>query len=326
MPKVSVIVPVYKVEAYLPACLESIDNQTYRDFELILVDDASPDTCGAMCDDFAAQHPYARVLHQENMGLSEARNQGVKIAKGEYVTFIDSDDYVTHDYLEYLVMLIEKYETDVSAAKFVLFSDGKKPKFPEAVTFIDEKVPVPEALIRICYNKIPITAWGKLYKRELVEKYPYPKGQLYEDTATTYKIVGDVPAIAFGTKRIYCWRQRSGSITHAAITERHMYGITGAKEQVAYMKKRYPAAVPAAQARCVMKIIDLTYRLTLGKRDMGLFKRCREELKPLLLPLLKNKEASLSLKLRSVVLYTGFVPYWLLSKMYVSIRKNAKEV
>lgn len=319
MPKVSVIIPVYKVEEYLPSCLKSVANQTFQDFELILVDDGSPDTCGAMCDAYAAEHANTKVLHQQNMGLSEARNQGVKIATGEYVTFIDSDDYVTPDYIEYLLYLCEKHETDVSVARKVIFWDGEEPDIPHGEN-TDSRFSVTEALSRICYAKMDICAWGKLYKRHLVEKYPYPIGQLYEDTATTFKLVGDANAVAYGTRAIYCWRQRQGSITHAVITERHYYGITAAKEQLAYMERNYPEVIPAAKARCVMKILDLSYRLVMGKMDRELFGRIRNDVKPLLGSVLKDRRAGMSLKVRATALACGYLPYCLLSRIYTVLK------
>lgn len=319
MPKVSVIVPVYKVEEYLPACLDSISKQTFQDFELILVDDGSPDSCGSLCDAYAVDHPNTRVIHQQNMGLSEARNQGVKISVGEYITFIDSDDYVSSDYLEYLVFLTEKYGADVSMAKEVTFWDGQTPNISEKEPTDQVLAPL-EALTKICYNQLAICAWGKLYKRHLVETYPYPVGQLYEDTATTYKIVGDTNALAVGTRVIYYWRQRQGSITHDVITERHVYGIIAAKEQLQYMKERYPEVVSAARARCGMKIIDLAYRLVMGKTDKVLFERIRAEAKPLYRAILRDPKAGLSLKLRILTLRLGYIPYLLLSKVYFMVK------
>ena len=324
MPKVSVIIPIYNVEEYLPACLDSVSKQTFRDFELVLVDDGSPDSCGAMCDAYAAEHANTKVLHQQNMGLSEARNQGVKIATGEYVTFIDSDDYVTPDYIEYLVYLCEKYEADVSVARKVTFWDGEKAVIPEKED-TDCRLSVPEALSRICYGTVDIYAWGKLYKRHLVERYPYPKGQLYEDTATTYKLVGDANALACGTKVVYCWRQRQGSITHAAITERHYFGIVAAKEQIAYMERNYPEAVPAARARCVMKIVDTSYRLVMGKMDREIFDRVRRDVKPLLKGALKDPKVGGSLKMRSTALVCGHVPYRLLSIFYTVFKGSGNK-
>ncbi len=319
MPKVSVIIPVYKVEEYLPVCLDAVDRQTYTDFELVLVDDGSPDTCGAMCDEYAKTHPNTKVIHQENAGLSEARNQGVKHSTGEYVVFIDSDDYVADDYIEHLMYLITKYDADVSVAKTFSFDDGQTPELRP----IDEKDGVLSpavALERICYNKMSICAWGKMYKRELVEKYPYPKGQLYEDTATTYKIVGDASKIAYSNHRVYFWRQRKGSITHATITEKHLFGIEAAKEQLAYMEERYPQAAPAARARCVMKIVDLAYRLVMGVDNPELFERIRAEVTPHIKPLLADKKAGLSLKARALALNGGRFSHLVASKLYAIVK------
>ena len=319
MPKVSVIIPVYKVEGYLPACLESIDKQTFQDFELILVDDGSPDSCGLMCDAYAEGRSNVKVLHQENMGLSEARNQGVKVSTGEYIIFIDSDDYVSEDYIEYLVFLNEKYNTDVSMAKEKIFWDGQNPEL--SVDECTDYVLNPsDALNKIYYNKLGVYAWGKLYKRSLVEKFPYPKGQLYEDTATTYKIVGEANAVAVGTKEVYYWRQRQGSITHDKITERHLYGITAAKEQLAYMEKNYPEVVPAARARCAMKIVDLAYRLVMGEKSKDLFCQIRSEAKNIYKDVLRDSKAGWSLKLRILALTSGYVPYLLLSKLYFKMK------
>ncbi len=317
-PKISVIVPVYKVETYLPACLESIAAQTFQDFELILVDDGSPDACGAMCDTYAADHPNTRVLHQTNAGLSEARNNGVKIARGEYVTFIDSDDFVSPDYLEYLLHLAEKYNAEVSCGECLSFPDGASPIRPDRPE-TEQYLQAAQALSDICYGKLPIFACSKLYRRELAERHPYPAGQLYEDTATTYKIVGDAGHMVCGSRIIYYWRQRSGSITHSAINERHFYGITAAKEQLAYMEQHYPNAVPAARARCAMKTIDLAYRLVMGKMDRALFERIRAEIKPLLPQLNADPKAGLSLKVRSTVLSWGYVPYRILSLVYCGL-------
>lgn len=321
MPKVSVIIPVYKVEAFLSACLDSVDRQTYRDFELILVDDGSPDSCGAMCDAYAETHPNTRVIHQENVGLSEARNRGAKVSSGEYIVFIDSDDYVSEDYIEHLLQMITEYDADVSVAKATLFEDGKPAK-TVTESYRVEVLSAEDALKKICYNTMPICAWGKMYKREAVLKHPYPKGCLYEDTATTHRIVGDAKRVVYSNRHIYFWRQRSGSITHEVVTEKHLYGIDATKEQLEYMKKHYPGVVPAARARCVMKIVDLAYRLVMGQKNTELFACVRAEIKPFIKPLLSDPKAGLSIKIRALILNSGYIPYLLLSKVYFILKRE----
>ena len=109
-PLISVIVPCYNVEEYLPKCIESILNQTYRNLEILLVDDGSPDNCGRICDEYAAKDSRIRIIHKKNGGLSDARNAALDVMTGEYVTFIDSDDYVSDDYVEYLYKIIKNLE------------------------------------------------------------------------------------------------------------------------------------------------------------------------------------------------------------------------
>ena len=320
MPKVTVIIPVYKVENYIDECLNAMSRQTYKDFELILVDDGSPDSCGDICEKYAEGHPNTKVIHQENAGLSEARNNGVKQSSGEYIIFIDSDDYVTDDYVEYLVGLIEKYDADVAIGENVKFTDGKAPKItPKTET--DICCDSAEVLSKICYNEYPICAWGKIYKRNLVEKFPYPAGALYEDLATTYKIVGEAEKIAYGNRVIYFWRQRKGSITHETVTERHLYGITATKNMLEYIKENYPSAVPAAQVRCANKIIDTAYRIVMGNTDKTMFNRVRAEIKLFVKPILSNKKSSFTVKLRCITLSWGYFWFKAVCMLYSKLKK-----
>ena len=175
-PLVSIIVPVYKVEKYLDRCVQSIVSQTYKNIEVFLVDDGSPDNCGKMCDEYAEKYPYIHVIHQENQGPSAARNNAVPHTNGAYITFIDSDDYVTSDYLEYLVSLQQKFNADVAIGghKYLYENSKLKNKQVEDVTVCLTSA---EALSRMNYGKgFSVFAWGKLYKRELIERHPYPGG------------------------------------------------------------------------------------------------------------------------------------------------------
>ena len=133
-PLVSVIVPIYNVEQYLRRCIDSVLAQTYTNYELILVDDGSPDACGKICDEYAARNPKIKVIHQKNQGLSAARNNAVPKSNGEYITFIDSDDFVSKDYLQYLVSLIQKYDAQISAGGFVYQYENRELKQPKDET------------------------------------------------------------------------------------------------------------------------------------------------------------------------------------------------
>ena len=123
--KVSIIVPVYKVEKYLSKCLNSIVAQTYKNIEVILVDDGSPDNCGKICDEYANKYSFIKVIHQSNQGQAAARNNAAKLVSGEFITFIDSDDFVEEDYIEYLVYLQTKYDADMSVGGGITFMKAR---------------------------------------------------------------------------------------------------------------------------------------------------------------------------------------------------------
>ena len=167
MPTISVIVPVYKVEKNIHRCVDSILGQTYADFELILVDDGSPDNCGAICDEYAAKDSRVVVIHQKNGGLSSARNAGIDIATGAYISFVDSDDYIYPNYLERLYEVLVEFDADISVCKMIEFSND--------IPQLRESNSVPKAYhnIEICnmlcdYRKAIgiVEACGKLYKKK----------------------------------------------------------------------------------------------------------------------------------------------------------------
>ena len=209
---ISVIVPVYNVEEYLPRCVESLLAQTYKNFELILVDDGSPDRCPELCDTYEKQYECIRTLHKVNGGLSDARNAGIEIARGEYVTFVDSDDYVNPRYLELLIEGIRK-GADMAVCDFINVYDG------EAMTRINKmQVPVEiidaeRGLAEVLYQNFhDVSAWGILLPVALAQRYPFPKGRLFEDLYTTYKFYLDTKKVAFIRTSLYYYFQRKGSI------------------------------------------------------------------------------------------------------------------
>ena len=211
-PKISIIVPVYKVVQYLPRCVKSLMAQTYQNFELILVDDGSPDRCPEMCDEYEKTYEQVRTLHKKNGGLSDARNAGMKIARGKYITFVDSDDYVNPLYLEMLVKGIQE-GADISVCGFISVYDNRaiqkldKTKMP--VDIIDSK----QGLTQVLYQGFhDVSAWGILLPFELAKKYPFPKGKLFEDLYTTYNFYLDTNKVAFIRVPLYYYFQRKDSI------------------------------------------------------------------------------------------------------------------
>ena len=190
-PLISVIVPCYNVEEYLPKCIESILNQTYRNLEILLVDDGSPDNCGRICDEYAAKDSRIRIIHKKNGGLSDARNAALDVMTGEYVTFIDSDDYVSDDYVEYLYKIIKESGVKLSVSSYQTFVDDSSAEICTNNPLFVKIVHTNDALTGMFYQQIfDTSAWAKMYHRSLFsDGIRYPKGWLYEDLPTTYRLM-----------------------------------------------------------------------------------------------------------------------------------------
>lgn len=247
-PLISVILPIYNVEAFLPRCVESVMRQTYKNLEIILVDDGSPDGCPQLCDAYAKQDERIRVLHKANGGLSDARNQGALIATGKYITFVDSDDYVKDTYVEYLYMLIEKYQTRMSLCTHtVVFENGKTIQYGEGG---DEALSTEKCLERMLYDDVINTsAWAKLYETEMVRQFPYPVGKLFEDIATTYKFFMACGSIACGYESQYFYMLRSSSIVYQQFNPKKLELLEMTDWMADDVRKQYPQLERAVERR-----------------------------------------------------------------------------
>lgn len=170
-PLISIIVPVYKVEKYLKRCVDSILTQTYQNMEIILVDDGSPDNCGAICDRYKKTDNRVVVIHKRNGGLSDARNTAIPLAKGEYISFIDSDDWISSYYVEHLYEAVAKCDADIGISWFENIFEGKALQSkPEEPLSNYECLTAEECLKKLLYqNGVEVCAWGKLYKTALIK-------------------------------------------------------------------------------------------------------------------------------------------------------------
>ena len=235
---ISVVVPIYKVEPFLRRCVDSVLNQTYKDFALILVDDGSPDRCGEICDDYARQDPRVRVIHRENGGLSAARNSGIDWVQengvGDWITFIDSDDWVHPRYLELLLHAAESTGLRVAAGGF------ERTSRQEGVAELPERpdVTVCQTEEFYCEKKVNATvAWGKLYRREDFAALRYPEGKIHEDEFTTYKVLFSYPAVAFVDGPLYLYYQNPRSIMGGGWNPKHIAECDALQEQLAFFAK-----------------------------------------------------------------------------------------
>ena len=212
--KVSVIIPVYKVEKYLKRCLESIVNQTYKNIEIILVNDGSPDKCGEICDAYARIDSRIKVIHKENGGLSSARNAALDIVSGEYIMFVDSDDWISEDSLEQLYEYIDA-DYDIINFKFSFVKENSKELVEmhndikdgyecDLISYID----------KLFMGELSFFIWNKLYKKDLFNEVRFPEGRNYEDLATIYKLYFNAKNIIVTDYTLYnYWLGNSNSIT-----------------------------------------------------------------------------------------------------------------
>lgn len=245
---ISVIVPVYKVKEFLPFCVQSIQMQTYSDWELILVDDGSPDCCGGMCDQFACQDPRIRVVHKTNGGLADARNAGTALALGEYIVYVDSDDWVAPQMLELLLTQAQSTGADVVACD-LLKTSNEDVTFPPAYGAVQEFTG-PQAMERMLYQtSFDTSACGKLYCAELVKKFPFPKGKLYEDLFTVYKILFAARRVVWLPQVLYAYRKNPDSIMNRSFDCRNLDELDAADEIVAFVQHNCPQYLPAANSR-----------------------------------------------------------------------------
>lgn len=238
MPEISVIVPVYKVEPYIHKCVDSILAQTFTDYELILVDDGSPDTCGNICDEYAQKDARIHVIHKENGGLSDARNAGVKIACGEYVIFIDSDDYIDADMLSYLYENLKKADADMATCGIYEVYADRIEKQEEEPDFVCSGEEAFRCILR--GHTIRGEIWNKLIKRSCISDLEFPKGKLYEDIFYTVDMMQRIKKVAVGTKPKYYYLHRSDSITGKAYRPKLFDIIDGYTKNYQVVQHAFP--------------------------------------------------------------------------------------
>ena len=235
--KISVIVPIYKVEDYLHRCVDSIINQTYTNLEIILVDDGSPDNCPRICDEYAKKDSRIRVIHKKNGGLSDARNAGIDIATGEYIMFIDSDDFVDREMMKSMMrnMIHNNVDMVVCNIKYI-YEDKEVVKYNQADRILDRYEAMEEYLRD---GVVQAVAWNKLYKKSLISDMRYKVGKTNEDEFFTYKVVDKTDKIYYNSRPFYNYIQRDSSIMGKYSINR-LDGVEASYERLNFIKERYP--------------------------------------------------------------------------------------
>lgn len=286
MAEISVIVPVYNMEKYLKKCIESILKQSFQDIEVILVDDGSTDASGKICDDYANRDSRIIVMHKENGGPADARNHGIQISSSEYITYIDSDDYVDSRYLEILYQIIQTYRADLAICHNINVREEKNieiEKFDyDNIIANTEVISKAETYRRMLLNqKAAFTAWGKLYHRRLFQFVRYPKGELYEDLKVIDQIIELSRKIVYIPYAGYFYLIRQGSIVHGEITAEHMTSVANAWDLLKLIREKYPGIEKSAKMyyakSCYMMLSALTGKPGYEKKCQWLRKEILRE-------------------------------------------------
>ncbi len=226
MPEISIIVPVYKVEAYLDRCVNSILNQTFKDFELILVDDGSPDRCPQMCDEWAEKDDRIKVIHKENGGLSSARNVGLKIASGNYIGFVDSDDWIVLDMYEILYSLIIKYDADISCGQLKIVNDFIPYIKEKNIIKVNSQNEYAEKYFKIKSNDTVHYVVNKLYKSYVAKSMIFPEGLINEDVEGFFRALIAAKKVVSTSKVVYFYYKNTDSISFKWFSHKQMDLLT----------------------------------------------------------------------------------------------------
>ncbi len=261
--RISVVIPVYNVEAYVAECLTSVVNQTYRNLEILVVDDGSTDNSYAICQEFAEKDKRITLIQQENGGLSAARNAAIPLATGKYITFVDSDDFLDADMIRYLYTAMQQHRADMAVCQ-PEFVDEQGKAIPRGKRYTDAVIDGNHACMRALFSDcgLDTCAWNKLYKTDFFETIRYPEGKYHEDVFTTYQLIALCNRIVIGSQPLYCYRQRAGSIVKSDFSPKHLHAIEASTQRAEFIAEHYPEQLVLAQSyivfsanTCLLKLI-----------------------------------------------------------------------
>lgn len=304
---ISVIVPVYNMEDYLGYAMESLVSQTYKDFEVILVDDGSSDRSGELCDLYASEYDWVFAYHKKNGGLSDARNYGVAKAKGDWIVFLDPDDYFEPFALELLMELQKRTGARIVAGKgkdTYNHDSYQNYQLNEELLAKATLLSSEDTLIEMLYGTIAtVSAWAKLFPRDIVEKYPYPKGEIYEDLYVISDYLKEVESVCVIDLGIYHYYRRPNSITLSNFNSKHydFYDSMNHLEDV--VQKDYSSNTELDDAIIARLFIgSLHIFILISDSSKGEILRIQRKIRPHLGRVLKNKRINLKNKAIYVML------------------------
>ena len=302
-PVISVIVPVYNVEKYLKKCIQSIIDQTYKNLEIILVDDGSSDNSGKICDEFAQKDNRIKVIHKTNGGLSDARNAGLDIMSGEWVSFVDSDDFVSSYYIENLHYLVNKYDVDIAITSFVRFYNENTKLSSSKISNQEVLLHNPdEAVKNMLYGKYySVSAWSKMYKKDLFYNKRFTKGKIYEDFELMPITTSQSKKVAFCNVIDYFYYCRQNSITKSDFSKKNMQGYEALDSLDRYFSNNLSIKNVLKDIRALSPLTDLPKIKIFSDNEKVLFDEVSKNInKKRLFILLFNKNINLKLKIKII--------------------------
>ena len=263
--KISVIIPIYKVEQYLDECVESVVNQTYTNLEIILVDDGSPDHCPELCDRWAEKDARIKVIHKENGGLSDARNAGIDVAVGDYIGFVDSDDWIKTDMYEKMLQALIKENADICACNILSCYEDRQIGWGSSDYFVGNS----EQILSRLYDdsRYPVSAWNKLYKKKCWETLRFPKGKICEDAFTTYRLVHEADRIVQISEPLYCYRIRPQSIMTSTFSKKRMDEEEAWRTNYEFVRDNYPSLKMKAYDFYLQRVNRILHTMTKSNRN-----------------------------------------------------------
>lgn len=318
---VSIVVPIYNVEEYLPRCIDSIAVQSYKNIEIILVDDGSPDKCGEICDKYEAQDNRIKVIHKSNGGLSSARNAGLEIASGNFIVFIDSDDWIDKNYIEVMYNDMISYNADIVVPAFCISYDSGKQHSGTIIKNLTE-YSRKRALENFLFNGYitPCVA-SKMWKKELWNEIKCPEGKLFEDQFTTYKLIMIASKVVFDPSIYYYYFKREGSIGHSSFNDRTYDLLKAIKEEYEEITKVFPELTSSLKvARVVWEMVFINMMINTDRYERDAVAKIQKRTRKCLSDVYKCKYIDNVRKIEISLFCLEFHLYKFVYKRYKAIK------
>ena len=318
-------VPVYNVEKYLKRCIDSLIKNRINNYEILLVDDGSQDNSGNICDEYAAKYDYIRVIHQQNKGLAEVRNVCIEQAKGEYISFIDSDDFITDNTYSHLMNLIYKYNADILCYGVIDLYEGITENFSkinnenEIITELSPEDAVEEMLLP---KHVDIITCNKIIKKSLYKNVYYPSGKLYEDMFTNYKIIAKSNKVVSTNYKYYCYYHRNGSIGRMTYNPKTMDLSVAVNELFEFGKEFCkPHIDNLIVGNLFWQIVVVNFMIKSNTYDKHFIKGIRKFGRKYSIKIILNKYINLTRKIQMLLFSYCFIIYKQLYRKYIKEKR-----